>query len=65
MKHLQIKIDIITTDEEFNSEDVQAFIQEIQTGKMTQKAKESWKDTILGQGAMNISVTYAVEEVEA
>lgn len=64
MKHLQIQIDIITTDEEFNSDEVQAFIQDIQSGETTQQAKDSWKDTILGHGAMNISVTYGVKEVE-
>lgn len=64
MKHLQIQIDIKMTDQEYNSEEVQTFIQDIQSGATTQQAKDSWKDTILGQGAMDISVTYGVKEVE-
>lgn len=52
------------TDQEYNSEEVQTFIQDIQSGATTQQAKDSWKDTILGQGAMDISVTYGVKEVE-
>lgn len=64
MKHLQVIIDIKMTDDEFNSEDVQNFISLISSGAMTETAKTSWKNTVLGSGAMDISVTYGLKEAQ-
>lgn len=65
MKHLKVIIDIKMTDDEFNSQDVQEFIESINSGEMTEHAKTSWRDTVLGSGAMDITVTYGLKEIEA
>jgi hypothetical protein len=64
MKHVQIIIDIKMTDAEFNSEDVQGFISSVTSGAMTEIAKKDWGETILGDGAMDITVTYGLKEAK-
>lgn len=64
MKTFIITIEIEHTDRRFNSPEVQQFIAEIGSpqAKWVKAMKRAFKQTVLGDKAQDIQVTYAIKE---
>ena len=64
MKTFIITIEIEHTDRRFNSPEVQTFIAEIGSpqANWVKAMKQAFKQTVLGDKAQDIHVTYAVKE---
>ena len=66
MKTLTITIKIDHTDRRFNSPEIQDFINSLSAPETNwiKDMKKSFKNTILGNKAENITVEYAVEDTK-
>ena len=64
MKTFIITIEIEHTDRQFNSPEVQTFIAEIGSpqANWVKEMRKAFKQTVLGEKAHDIQVTYSVKE---